>query len=160
VADIHQLFDGMIGHENLPANDRIKIPLRPENYSDEALATRFTTQHQDDLKFVNIWGKWLVWDGMRWRTDDTLMVTDHARALVREASNEILEGNGSRKLAAMVSSAKTVSAIERLARADRHHASQTTDWDSDPWMLNTPNGTVDLKTGQLLPQDRRTSSPK
>jgi putative DNA primase/helicase len=47
------------------------------------------------------------------------------------------------------------SAIERLARADRQHASQTGDWDRDPWLLNTPTGTIDLKTGQVRPHHRQ-----
>jgi putative DNA primase/helicase len=121
VADIHQLFDGMIatGH----SNDQNGSPARPPDYSDEALANRFSARHRDDLRFVNTWGRWLVWDGKRWQPDETLMVTDHARGLVRYASGEILESNGSQKLAAVVASAKTVSAIERLARADRRHAS-------------------------------------
>ena len=97
MADIHQLFDGMIatGH----SNDQNGSPARPANYSDEALANRFTARHRDDLRFVNTWGRWLVWDGKRWQPDETLMVTDHARGLVREASSEILESNGSQKLA-------------------------------------------------------------
>jgi putative DNA primase/helicase len=153
VADIHQLFDGMIatGH----SNDQNGSPARPANYSDEALANRFTARHRDDLRFVNTWGRWLVWDGKRWQPDETLIVTDHARGLVREASSEVLEGNGSQKLAAVVASARTVSAIERLARADRQHASQTRDWDRDPWLLNTPTGTIDLKTGQVRPHHRQ-----
>jgi putative DNA primase/helicase len=153
VADIHQLFDGMIatGH----SNDQNGSPARPPDYSDEALANRFTARHRDDLRFVNTWGRWLVWDGKRWQPDETLMVTDHARGLVRDASGEILESNGPQKLATVVASAKTVSAIERLARADRQHASQTDDWDRDPWLLNTPTSTVDLKTGQTRPHDRR-----
>jgi phage/plasmid-associated DNA primase len=153
VADIHQLFDGMIatGH----SNDQNGSPARPANYSDEALANRFTARHRDDLRFVNTWGRWLVWDGKRWQPDETLMVSDHARALARDASGEILESNGSQKLATVVASAKTISAIERLARADRQHASQTNDWDSDPWLLNTPTGTIDLRTGQTRPHDRK-----
>ena len=153
MADIHQLFDGMIatGH----SNDQNGSPARPANYSDEALANRFTARHRDDLRFVNTWGRWLVWDGKRWQPDETLIVTDHARGLVRYASGEILESNGSQKLAAVVASAKTVSAIERLARADRQHASQTGDWDRDPWLLNTPTGTIDLRTGQTRPHDRK-----
>jgi putative DNA primase/helicase len=149
VADIHQLFDGMIatGH----SNDQNGSLARPANYSDEALANRFTARHRDDLRFVNTWGRWLVWDGKRWQPDETLMVTDHAWGLVREASSEVL----SQKLATVVASAKTVSAIERLARADRQHASQTGDWDRDPWLLNTPTGTIDLRTGQTRPHDRR-----
>jgi hypothetical protein len=104
VADIHQLFDGMIatGH----SNDQNGSPARPANYSDEALANRFTARHRDDLRFVNTWGRWLVWDGKRWQPDETLMVTDHAWGLVREASSEVL----SQKLATVVASAKTVSA--------------------------------------------------
>ena len=121
--------------------------LEPPDYSDEALANRFTSRYRDDLKFVNTWGRWLVWDG-KWQFDDTLLVTDHARGVAREASGEILAREGSQKLAAAVASAKTVSAIERLARADRQHASQTGDWDKDPWLLNTPTGTINLRTGQ------------
>ena len=115
MADIHQLFDGMIAHGHSTDNDQNGSPARPANYSDEALANRFTARHRDDLRFVNTWGRWLVWDGKRWQPDETLMVTDHAWGLVREASSEVL----SQKLATVVASAKTVSAIERLARADR-----------------------------------------
>ena len=53
------------------------------------------------------------------------MVADHARTVARDASSEILESNGSLKLANGVASAKTISAIERLARADRQHAAET-----------------------------------
>jgi putative DNA primase/helicase len=145
----------MIGHGHSTDNDKIASSARPADYSDEALAGRFTARHVDDLKFVNTWGRWLVWDETRWRVEDTLMVLDHARALVREASEEILAKDGSQRLAAGVASAKTVSAIERLARADRQHASRTDDWDSDPWLLNTPAGTIDLRTGQVRPHDRK-----
>jgi putative DNA primase/helicase len=116
---------------------------------------RFTARHQDDLRFVNTWGRWLVWNGTRWQSDETILVTDHVRALVREASEEVLANKGRQGLARSVASAKTISAIERLARADRQHASQTNDWDSDPWLLNTPTGTIDLRTGQTRPHDRK-----
>ncbi len=151
MADIHQLFDGLIQR---PLNNQIATP-QASDYCDETLARRFTARHQDDLRFVNTWGRWLVWDGMRWRLDETLLVIDHVRSLVRDAANEILEANGSQKLATGVASSKTVSAIERLARADRQHAAKTGDWDTDPWLLNTPDGTVDLRTGQLRPHNRR-----
>jgi putative DNA primase/helicase len=53
-------------------------------------------------------------------------------------------------------SAKTVSAIEQLARSDRRLAATTDQWDADPWLFNTPAGTVELITGNLRehrPQD-------
>lgn len=155
MADIHQLFDGMIAHAN--STDSYKDGPRPQpaDFADERLALRFTSRHQDDLKFVDAWGQWLAWDGAKWQFDDTLLVTDHARILVREASAEILAANGTQKLAAIVASAKTISAIERLARADRKHASRTDDWDTDPWLLNTPTGIIDLRSGQARLHDRR-----
>jgi hypothetical protein len=102
VADIHHLFDGMIARGHPLDNDQVGLPARPADYSDEALAGRFTARHVDDLRFVNAWGRWLVWDETRWRYDETLSVIDHARALVREASEEILAKDGSQRLAAGV----------------------------------------------------------
>jgi putative DNA primase/helicase len=155
VADIHQLFGGMIAHGNSTDNGQSGTRPQAANYADESLALRFTSRYRDELKFVDAWGRWLAWDGAKWQFDDTLLVTDHARTVAREASKEILAADGSQKLAAVVASGKTVSAIERLARADREHASRTDDWDRDPWLLNTPTGTVDLRTGQARPHERR-----
>jgi putative DNA primase/helicase len=48
-----------------------------------------------------------------------------------------------------VASGKTVAAVERLARSDRRLAATIGQWDADPWLLNTPDGVVDLSTGAL-----------
>lgn len=122
---------------------------RPAAYSADALALRFTGRHEHELRFVNLWGRWLIWNGRRWEIDETQRALDLARHVGREASAEIIDAKGPAKLAASVASAKTVAAIERLARADRRHASVTDEWDADPWLLNTPGGTVDLQTGKL-----------
>ena len=153
MADLHRTLDAMMQR---PFSDDAIPKDHPAaaDYADENLALRFTDKHRDDLKFVNTWRKWLVWNGTRWQIDDTVEVVHHVRALVREASNEILAEGGKQGLARSVASAKTVSAIEHLARADRQHASQTGDWDKDPWLLNTPAGTINLRTGQLQPHDR------
>jgi putative DNA primase/helicase len=42
-----------------------------------------------------------------------------------------------------------VAAVERLAQADPKLATTVDIWDADPWLLNTPDGVVDLRTGQL-----------
>jgi len=55
------------------------------------------------------------------------------------------------KIAVAIASAKTVAAVERLARADRRLAATTDQWDADPWLLNTPAGIVDLRSGELGP---------
>lgn len=152
MADIHELFDELLTR-GAEGDDAEQID-RPPQYADEALALRFTARHEHDLRYVNLWGRWLRWDGRRWRADETLEAFDLARAIAREASAEVLSRDGPIKLAAAVASAKTVAAIERLARADRRHAKRAEDWDVDPWLLNTPDGTVDLRTGRLRAHDR------
>jgi len=43
------------------------------------------------------------------------------------------------KLASDIASAKTVAAVERLAKADRSHATTNADWDPDFWIFNKGN---------------------
>ena len=50
-----------------------------------------------------------------------------------------------------LASAKTVAAVERLAKADRRLAATIAQWDADQWLLNTPGGAVDLRTGKMRP---------
>ena len=42
-----------------------------------------------------------------------------------------------------------MAAVERLARSDRRLAATAEQWDADPWLLNTPKGVVDLRTGSM-----------
>src|SRR6185503_3191189 len=44
--------------------------------------------------------------------------------------------------------------VERFAQADRAHAVTHDLWDADPWLLGTPAGTVDLRTGLLSAAQR------
>lgn len=119
-------------------------------YSDDALAQRFTAEHGDDLRYVDKWGQWLAWGGACWQRDETLSVYDKARAICRAAADEC----GKKQIAQRLRSAQTVAAVERLARSDRSHAATGDQWDSDLWILNTPAGVVDLRTGKLRPARR------
>ena len=59
-----------------------------------------------------------------------------------------LSGASQPSTATRIASAKTVAAVATLARADRRIAATVDQWDRDPWLLNTPGGVVDLRTGQ------------
>lgn len=115
-------------------------------FTEIALAERFVKRHPN-LRYVAAWGKWMWWTGERWQPDDTLHVFDLARVLVKDVAATI----NRKKDAKETSNAKTVAAIERLAKADRRIAATADQWDTDPWLLNTPDGVVDLRTGQLRP---------
>lgn len=130
--------------ENISAKTMVPDP-RPPEFSDDALALRFAEQHELDLRFVAAFNRWFIWEGTRWAPDDTLRGFDDARKVCRLASSECNEN----KLRKVLASAATVAAVERLARADRRLAATATQWDCDPWLLNTPDGIIDLQTGLL-----------
>jgi putative DNA primase/helicase len=118
-------------------------------FSDDALALEFAHRHAGTLRFVATWNKWLFWDRGHWRFEETLRAWDFAREVCRDAA----DGCGKIKAgaASSLASAKTVAAVERLARSDRRLAATIDQWDADPWLLNTPSGVVDIRTGGLRP---------
>lgn len=118
---------------------------RPGLFSDDALALGFTKKYGRDLRYTAAHGQWALWDGCRWKRDDSLHVFDLARGICRAAAS-VCENA---RAASRIESAVTVAAVERLARADRQHAATVDQWDRDPWRLNTPSGIVDLKSGGI-----------
>lgn len=134
-----------------PEADEMMLP--PE-YSDDSLAREFTRQYGQSFLYVNTWGRWLQWDGCRWKHDVTMRAQHAARMVLREQANQILDRQfefkaKARGMATAVSSARTISNVERIARTDPKHAAASEQFDADPWLLNTPNGVVDLRTGQI-----------
>jgi len=121
--------------------------IQAPEFSEDALALRFSKRYEDDLRYVHGWGKWMRWDGTRWADDRTLHVFDLARGVCRDVSVEC--GDSQRAHAIRLASKATSAALERLAAADRRHAATVEQWDTDPWLLNTPDGTIDLRNGEM-----------
>lgn len=132
---------------SLPLGDRLadERDERSPVFSDDALALRFADTHAIRLRFVAAWGRWLSHQGTHWQFDDTMAAFDQVRATCRRAAAECNKPN----VATTIASAKTVAAVERLAKADRRIAGTIDQWDADPWLLNTPEGVIDLRTGDM-----------
>lgn len=118
--------------------------------SEDGLALAFTDQHRNALRFCATLGGWQVYDGCRWKRDETRLPYSFARTLVRST---VRERSLDAKQGAKLRSATTVNAIVSLASSDRVHAIGQDQFDADPWILNTPGGVVDLRTGELRPGD-------
>jgi putative DNA primase/helicase len=114
-------------------------------FSDDALALDFAERHANDLRYVAAWSHWYSYNGQCWQCDETLKVFDLVRKLCRDMAERCTKN----KIATGLTSAKTVAAVERLAKADRRIAATVKQWDADPWLLNTPDGVVDLHSGKL-----------
>ena len=118
---------------------------RAANPTEDALALSFC-EAQPALRFVSRWNRWMQWDGVRWCEDDTLAVFDAVRQHVRRMV-------GNEKDGASLTRAQSIAAIEKLTKSDRRYAATTDQWDRNDWLLNTPGGIVDLRTGELTQAD-------
>jgi putative DNA primase/helicase len=116
-------------------------------FTEDAVAQRFTGRYRDILRYTAQRKEWRRWNGACWQVDTTLAVFDLVRRFCREVARACNIERFSRRL----SSAQFVAAVEKLVRADRVHAMRPEQWDADPWLLNTPKGIVDLRTGRLEP---------
>ena len=134
-------FEHVAGEGDADGADEVRAPA----FSDEALAIRFAAEHIEKLRYVAAWSKWYVWNGKQWRADDTKLAFNMVRKECRKAAHGCNKDNVAKALA----SAKTVAAVERLATADQRLAATTDQWDADPWLLNTPGGAIDLRTGEI-----------
>jgi putative DNA primase/helicase len=123
---------------------------RPPRISEEDLALMFAEANAALLRYVAPWNKWMILQGPRWVVDDTRLAFSLARDLCRDQA-AMTKGDRVR-----IASAKTRAAVVSLSGEDRRLAATVEQWDADPWLLNTPAGVSDLRTGQMraaVPED-------
>jgi putative DNA primase/helicase len=112
---------------------RPNVKAETSELTEDALALRFSERHADDLRYIATKGTWLKWDGARWYPEATHMAFDLARQSCRADAQAY--GNG--RAPNSVYSAKTIAAVERMAKADRRQASTIEEWDADKSAFNT-----------------------
>jgi len=131
------------------------------NRTDAGNASRFATQHAHKLRYCKPLGNWLVWDDRRWSIDraDVVMecAKETANEIARLAKSDPDSGNRDKlqrwsmlseseaRLKSMISLAKSIQSMRVLSE----HL------DSDPWLFNVLNGTIDLRSGTI--REHRTS---
>jgi putative DNA primase/helicase len=121
-----------------PPNDEA-LPT-DETVTEQSVMRAFVAMYGDRLRFNHDSKSWLVWDGHYWRADQRQLAFSWTLDLCR-----------SRSLSPTVQKIRFSSAVEIGARAMRKVATAQEDWDADPWLLGTPGGVVDLRTGILRP---------
>jgi len=143
------------GRSNPPDGGK---PLRDFNLTDLGNSERFVACYGRDVRYCFLWAKWLVWTGSRWERDDSGRVHRLAKETVRGIYDEAAaaEDESERKALAKHATASEaegkIKAMLELAKSDVPVSPD--DLDADPWLLNAPNGTVDLRTGEIQPHRR------
>jgi P4 family phage/plasmid primase-like protien len=138
-----------------------------------ANALRIVREYKDRLIYT-IGSGWLMWDGSVWRLDPTKddalttgFIADLPKVIAKEA--EVLAGlvatatdKRQREEFAELASDRLAWAIHTdnasalsgaLKMAKAHLLVPDIKLDADPWLLNCANGTLNLRTGALLPPD-------
>lgn len=134
------------------------IRVDKENYTDLGNARRLVRMYGTDIKFVPEFDKWLIWDGVRWVIEDERIlqlakkVTERMHIEARDLDDE----NRSKLIrhALASESANRLKAMVELAKTEPGVTIHQCDLDTDPFLLNLLNGTLDLKTGRLRTHDR------
>ena len=122
--------------------------------SDAGNAGRLVSRHGEDIMFCHPWSRWLTWDGRRWKIDDTGDVVRRAKGTVREMIETAVAADDRkfRGFAIKSESDRSIRAMLTLAQSERPVLPEQLD--TDPWLLNVENGTLDLRTGELRPHRR------
>jgi len=118
--------------------------------TEDYAATEFVERYGENLRYCHTKASWFLFNVTHWHEDETGRTLQMARLLARELS----ENQDAAKIAGLNKTAFT-SGIERFARNDPQVAVTHKYWDSDPWLLGTPGGTVDLRTGEIRESDRQ-----
>lgn len=138
--------------------------VRPEDALQDALhltdlgnCRRFVNDWRHEVRYVPPWKAFVIYDGQRWVMDEMGQAVERAKQTVRGIAREAtyaetaadrkalakhaLRSEGAARIVAMLELAKSEPGIP--IDADR--------FDTDPWLLNVANGTLDLHTGVLRP---------
>lgn len=157
-----------------------RFPLEPVDYTDVGEAAIFAHEYGDSLRYSPQTG-WLAWDGMRWREDDlaaqglaqelTARQIEEAKRVALDARARLLEAqvaagqslddkeakaleeHSERYLKFAIQRRKTAGISAALNEARPALKIDIETLDADPFVLNTPGGIVDLRTGEIRPHD-------
>ncbi len=138
----------------------VAAPSDDRDYATDLDASlRYADAYKDRLRYVPGLG-WHVWDGCRWAPDLTSLHIQYGKdAALKWTEQQVKDRTtGDRekrvKAAMGMESLAHISAAVELSKTDPRLVLASFALDRDPWVLNTANGTLNLRTGTLRPHDR------
>lgn len=137
------------------AQSAAQLALAHARCTDVGNARRLVNLHGSRLRYVYPMAAWLVYHAGVWRLDTTGEVMRLAKATVvniyREAA-AISDSTQRRQLAAWADTSESETRLNAMINLARPELAVAPDaLDAHPWLLNVQNGTVDLRTLDLLP---------
>jgi putative DNA primase/helicase len=126
----------------------------PFPFTDLGNAERFVKLVGDTFRFCPQWGSWLYWDGKRWARDETGEAMRAAKNVVVSMLEEAKRVRSDEKRRGVVrwhlqsQSEPRLRSMLSLAQTEPGVPVVPSQLDSNPWLLNTQNCTVNLELGR------------
>ena len=128
------------------------VDLRPYTMTDDGNADRLIALHGGNIKYCGATNSWMIWDGRRWQADNSyqiqVLVVSAMKELAKQSENDL----GIWEHAQQSMNARAIESAIKLARAKC--PADADRFDTNPWLLNFQNGTVNLRTGELRDHER------
>ena len=124
--------------------------------NDAGNADRFAQQWGSDVAYVPQMREWLVWDGTHWRPDAVGAVMEMAKVTafkVYEEGTNVTDTHARDRIVAhskISQQAPRLKAMLELAQSIPALVVPIEKLDANPWLLGVANGTVDLRSGELV----------
>jgi len=125
-------------------------------WNDTGNADRLADLYGHELIYCTERNSYYVWTGRQWRFDEFVEAEKRAEKTMLEAFAEakhITDGEKRKAYLRFVNKSLSRAALASMIHLTKKKVRQASasDFDQDPWTLNTENGTVDLRTGTLRP---------
>ena len=123
-------------------------------YGDAYNALQLVRTHGHEMRYCAPWKSWLTWTGTHWQRDSTGLVLRWQRQTVKALGAQLpgLDDDATKKLLAHIKSSLQTARLKAAVEQAWTWEDMTMDaagLDTDPWLLNCANGTLDLHTGTL-----------
>jgi putative DNA primase/helicase len=124
-------------------------------FTDTSNALRLMREYGTDIRYIAAWKKWMVWTEGRWKADEGYLIHDRGLTMIRHIYDELLKTSDYRDRIEIEKAATQSEAVRRrkafIEAAGWIPELNLTppDMDTNPWLLNVENGTIDLKTGEF-----------
>lgn len=173
--ELTTIFDQAMGYDYKPtknvaggSSSNNIDSVRPADFSDIGNATVLERINGSTMRWTASLG-WLVWDGKKWARSHDQMARRYARTLTdlmlaeaQQACEETLTFKNAKaeipdaeknylKHAEKSRSARSIDNILSVAQTTLY--TNASIFDANPWELNTPEGIVNLQTGEIRPHD-------
>lgn len=145
-------------------------PNRSQRRTDVGNGMLLAFHYGNDVRYCHQWSKWFAWNGTYWPEDQTGILHSMAKDVINRKFQHAMDSlarlkregdlddpatqqrvdhyTQEIKWACKSESAGRIKALVEMARSEPGIPIKPEDFDKDPYLLNCPNATIDLRTGQ------------